>query len=62
MRYSELTKKLKKAGCIIKRHGSKHDEWYSPITGNTFQVPRHNSQEVKKGLANAILKDSGLKK
>jgi predicted RNA binding protein YcfA (HicA-like mRNA interferase family) len=42
-------------------HGAEHDKWYSPLTGNTFMVPRHPSKEVKTGTANKILKDSGLK-
>ena len=28
MRYSELTQKLKEAGCYIVRDGSRHDMWY----------------------------------
>lgn len=61
MTHSELVKKLKKGGCTLTQHGTNHDEWYSPITGNTFQVPRHPSKEVATGTANRILKDAGLK-
>lgn len=61
MKHSELTKMLKQSKCKLILHGSKHDEWYSPITGDKFQVPRHPSKEIKPGLANAILKQAGLK-
>lgn len=61
MKHSELVKLLKKSGCYKDRNGTNHDMWYSPITRRTFAVPRHGSQEVKTGLANAILKQAGLK-
>ena len=61
MKVSELVKILKRSGCYIVDHGAEHDKWYSPLTGNTFMVPRHPSKEVKTGTANKILKDSGLK-
>ena len=61
MKYSELTKKLKKNGCLFKEYGTNHDIWYSPVTEKTFVVPRHKTQEVKTGIANAIMKQAGLK-
>ncbi len=61
MKTSELTKKLKKAGCTIIRHGSGHDVWYSPITGKEFTVWRHPSREIPTGTAQSILKTAGLK-
>lgn len=30
MRYSELEKELKKAGCKVYREGANHSIWYSP--------------------------------
>ena len=61
MQYSELVQKLKEAGCYIARNGSRHDMWYSPITGKTFPVGRHKTQEVAPGTLKNILRDSGLK-
>lgn len=61
MTYSELVRKLKKAGCYLIEHGTRHDEWYSPITKITFQVPRHKSQDIPKGTEMNIKKDAGLK-
>ncbi len=61
MKYSELKRMLKAAGCYKVSEGSNHEKWYSPITGKTFTVGRHNGQDVKSGTANGILKDAGLK-
>ncbi|MBR1633480.1 MAG: type II toxin-antitoxin system HicA family toxin [Lachnospiraceae bacterium] len=61
MKASELTKLLKKSGCHLVEHGSEHDKWFSPTTGNSFRVPRHKSKDIPKGTANSILKDAGLK-
>ena len=61
MKYSELNKKLKKAGCYIKREGKRHPLWFSPIKGATFPTSRHLSQEVKKGTLKVIIQQSGVK-
>lgn len=61
MKYSELHKKLKDAGCIIIRQGANHPIWFSPITEKTFPTSRHENQEVKNGTLNNILKMAGLK-
>lgn len=61
MRTKELVKLLRSAGCYKKREGANHEIWYSPITGATFQVGRHGSEEVPTGTVNRILKDAGLK-
>ncbi|MDB0602167.1 type II toxin-antitoxin system HicA family toxin [Tenacibaculum maritimum] len=61
MKYSELHRKLKKAGCYVKREGKRHPLWFSPITGNIFPTGRHESQEVKKGTLKDISKQSGVK-
>lgn len=62
MKYSELHKILKEAGCYILREGSNHPIWFSPITQKTFPTSRHEGQEVKTGTLNSILKQAGLKK
>jgi len=61
MKASEITKLAKKKGCYIKRHGSDHDIWINPKTGNTARIPRHQSKEVATGTAQSIMKDLGLK-
>jgi len=61
MKYSELERMLKKAGCRIDHEGKRHTMWYSPITGELFPVPRHQGQDAKVGTVNSILKAAGLK-
>ena len=61
MKYSELEKLLKKAGCTVHREGSNHTIWYSPITGKTFPVGRHRSEDVRQGTLKSIKRDAGLK-
>lgn len=60
MKLQELVKLLKKNNCRIKRRGSRHDIWYSSMTGKEFPVPRHKA-EIPIGTLNNILKDAGLK-
>ena len=43
MKTQELLKLLKKNGCYILRSGSRHDIWYSKISGKQFSVPRHKA-------------------
>lgn len=60
MKTQELLKLLKKSKCHIVRNGSRHDIWYSEVTGKQFAVPRHKA-EIPNGTLNNILKDAGLK-
>ena len=60
MKASELARMAKKQGCYIKRHGSRHDIWFSPITGKTAEIPRHQGKDVKTGTARSIIRDLGL--
>lgn len=50
MKTKQFVQELKTAGCRLVRHGSEHDVWSSPITGNKVAIPRHESQELGKGL------------
>jgi len=61
MKYAELKKKLTQNGCCKISEGTRHENWFSPITQNIFQVGRHNTQDVHKGILNKILKDAGIK-
>lgn len=60
MRYSELEKDLKKAGCKVFREGANHTMWYSPITRQYFPVSRHKTEEIPKGTLKSIRKAAGL--
>lgn len=61
MKYSELERELRKAGCSVQRPGKRHDIWYSPITGKQFAFPRHKTQDVPMGTLKSIKQDAGLK-
>lgn len=62
MKYSELHKKLKKAGCYpTGKQLAGHPEWINPVTGITFPTSNHLSEEVKSGTLKNILKAAGLK-
>ena len=60
MKTTELKKILKKNKCFFVRHGSSHDIWQSPVSGNQFTIPRHRG-ELRIGTVNNILKEAGLK-
>ena len=60
MKYSELEKKLKVAGCRFYKNGDRHPIWFSPITGLYFEMSHHKSQEVKPGTLKNIIKASGV--
>lgn len=57
MKRRDLEKKLRVAGCYLKREGGSHSIWINPRTGITETVPRHT--EVKENLAKKILKSLG---
>jgi len=62
MKYSELERKLKKAGCYdTKREIQGHPAWFSPITGKYFKMSHHGTKEVASGTLKSISKDSGVK-
>ncbi len=45
MRYSELEKEIRRIKCTVVREGANHTIWYSPITGKTFPISRHKTEE-----------------
>ncbi len=61
MTFGELKRLLRKNGCYLACQGSRHEIWYSPITGKRFQLGRHNTEEVATGTLKNIKKDAGLK-
>lgn len=54
MKRTDLERKLRMAGCYLKREGASHSLWVNPKTGVLEAVPRHN--EIKEPLAKKILK------
>jgi len=57
---AEFVRYLKKQGIKLKAHGTKHDVYWNPATGDEAQIPRHQSQEIKTGTKERILKDLGI--
>ena len=54
MKRRELEKRLRIAGCFLKREGASHSLWINPKTGKIEAIPRHS--EIKEPLAKIILK------
>ena len=54
MKRSELIRKLSDMGCILIRHGGRHDWYQNPLTGMYQPVPRHN--EINDFLARQIIR------
>ena len=61
MKYSEIERKLKKENCYCVDERGKHPEWFSPITGKSFYLSHHKSEEAKIGTKQQISKLSGVK-
>lgn len=59
MKISELIKILRKAGCQFLKSGGRHDIWVN-THGDKFAIPRHQSEEVPKGLERKAKKWAGI--
>jgi mRNA interferase HicA len=51
----DLVSDLERTGCILIRHGGRHDIYHNPKTGRSQPVPRH--REITEILARKILRD-----
>lgn len=61
MKYNELHRLLKKAGCYeVNRQRSGHPLWYSPKTGRFFTTSNHYVEDVRPGTLKSILRDAGI--
>jgi mRNA interferase HicA len=54
MKREALIREIEKAGCILLRHGGKHDWYQNPETGVCQPIPRH--REINEQLAKHILR------
>jgi hypothetical protein len=61
MKYSEIERKVKNAGCYCIDESGKHPEWFSPLTELTFYLSHHKSAEAKIGTKQHISKLSGVR-
>lgn len=54
MKSRDLIKRLEEMGCILTRHGGKHDWYTNPSAKKSQPVPRH--KEINENLARSIIK------
>ena len=54
MKRRDLIRELEKIGCVLIRHGAKHDWYQNPNTRVSQPVPRH--REIKDSLAKHVIK------
>lgn len=55
MKRRDLERRLRIAGCYLKREGDSHSLWVNPRNGVIEAIPRH--VEIKEPLAKKILKN-----
>ena len=58
MKRVDLVKTIESFGCVLTRHGGRHDWYTNPLTGVSQAVPRH--REIGEGLARRIICALGL--
>ena len=54
MKRIDLVREIESLGCVLIRHGAKHDWYRNPNTGVAQPVPRH--REIKEQLARKIIR------
>lgn len=59
MKRGDFIRELTYAGCVLKRHGGRHDIYLNPRNGKISPVPRH--AEIKNTLAEQIRRQLGLR-
>lgn len=60
MKTAKFCAELSAKGCVIFRHGSRHDVWLNPANGNRFAIPRHGSRELPKDIEIQARKTLGV--
>lgn len=54
MKRTDPIRQLTEIGCVLIRHGGKHDWYHNPATKIVHPIPRHN--EINENLAKSIIK------
>jgi mRNA interferase HicA len=54
LKRNDLIRALEQAGCVLERHGGRHDIYRNVITGASQPVPRH--REIDEHLARRIIR------
>jgi mRNA interferase HicA len=57
MKRADLIRKIEHLGCVLIRHGARHDWYQNPDTKVSQPVPRH--REITDSLAKYIIKMLG---
>jgi len=61
VRYSELTRKLRRIGIEFRRQArGSHEIWWDPQRKRYTLIPNHPGADIKKKTLAKILKDLGL--
>jgi len=55
MKRKDLIDTIESVGCVLIRHGAKHDIYHNPKTWHDAAEPRH--REIHKSLAKKIIRD-----
>jgi mRNA interferase HicA len=58
MKRRDLVRELEAAGCVLHRHGKRHDIYRNPDNGQQAPVPRH--REIPDTLCVLIRRQLGL--
>ncbi len=58
MKRAALLRELAQKGCVLHRHGGRHDLWLNPASGRKAPVPRHN--EIRDSLCRLIRRQLDL--
>jgi mRNA interferase HicA len=54
MKRVDLIREVENLGCVLIRHGAKHDWYRNPNTGVSQPIPRH--REINERLARKIIR------
>jgi hypothetical protein len=57
MKRVDLIREIEKMGCVLIRHGAKHDWYRNPNMGVSQPIPRH--REINERLARKIIRVLG---
>ena len=58
MKREAFLRELRRAGCVLDRHGGRHDLYVNPANGRKAPIPRH--REIKESLVALIRKQLGV--
>ena len=61
MTYRELTRRLRRLGCVFVRQArGSHEIWANDRTGATSPIPNHGSRDLRQGTLLRILRNLGI--